>query len=219
MGSRTSRNYSASYPRIRSLDRSDAAITSNNNNAALLNGYHTNANDFHRQSRFHMNGPHHLAGNATPATNMVGVPSTSGSTRIPYINRSKGAESVNDMGFRNNFFEASDITHLRMSKRIPPSKSTLLQELLECPICMNLYENPHVLPCQHTFCKKCLILMQNNEANTKTTLDCPICREVNAIYNLLLTQTKFKNGTRCDNTGKSVTSFPENSKNTHDNYK
>ncbi len=39
---------------------------------------------------------------------------------------------------------------------------------------MNLYENPHVLPCQHTFCKSCLVSLQNEVQNC---IDCPICRE------------------------------------------
>ena len=66
-----------------------------------------------------------------------------------------------------------------------PSKSTLLQELLECPICMNLYDNPHVLPCQHTFCKKCIVSLQNTNTNNgnNATIDCPICREKHTLVN------------------------------------
>lgn len=67
-----------------------------------------------------------------------------------------------------------------------PAKSTLLQELLECPICMNLFDNPHVLPCQHTFCKKCIVSLQNNTGSGSSpslTIDCPICREKHTLVN------------------------------------
>jgi hypothetical protein len=59
----------------------------------------------------------------------------------------------------------------RMPK--PQSKSHLIQELLECPICFNLFDNPHVLPCQHTYCKACINTLFDKTAKT---LDCPICR-------------------------------------------
>lgn len=70
-----------------------------------------------------------------------------------------------------------------------PTKTSMLQELLECPICMNLYDNPHVLPCQHTFCKKCIVSLQHNETinntsnATNNTIDCPICREKHKLPN------------------------------------
>ncbi|KAL0184419.1 hypothetical protein M9458_020115, partial [Cirrhinus mrigala] len=32
----------------------------------------------------------------------------------------------------------------------------LLEEDLTCPICCCLFEDPRVLPCSHSFCKKCL---------------------------------------------------------------
>ena len=65
------------------------------------------------------------------------------------------------------------------------SKNTLLQELLECPICMNLFDTPTVLPCQHTFCKKCLASLNNNESpgNASITISCPICRESHVLLN------------------------------------
>ena len=65
------------------------------------------------------------------------------------------------------------------NKSSPHSKTTMLQELLECPICMNTFENPHVLPCQHTFCKKCISSLKKNAANSSTSesISCPICRE------------------------------------------
>jgi hypothetical protein len=82
---------------------------------------------------------------------------------------------------KNEIKEKSDQNSQRNNSKNeePVSKSKLLQELLECPICMNLYENPHVLPCQHTFCKSCLVSLQSNRTNSvlNSSIDCPICRE------------------------------------------
>lgn len=65
------------------------------------------------------------------------------------------------------------------------SKSSLLQELLECPICMNLYDTPTVLPCQHTFCKRCIVSLRNSDqpGNIASTIICPICRESHVLPN------------------------------------
>jgi hypothetical protein len=177
MGAKGSRSYNGAYPRLNSADRNNA-----NSPNGLINGYHLRQNEYMtsaiHQSRFNPNGlPIHHSAIKCPSI-------VNGSTRIPYSgNMGSKVESFSmakdgDQSFRNNFFDGNEVNSLRLSKRPPLSKSTLLQELLECPICMNLYENPHVLPCQHTFCKKCLVLLQNNESHLKTTLDCPICREV-----------------------------------------
>ena len=52
-------------------------------------------------------------------------------------------------------------------------ETEFLQDLLECSVCLcTLSEQSKVLPCQHTFCFKCLaeILQTQNE------LRCPECR-------------------------------------------
>ena len=51
----------------------------------------------------------------------------------------------------------------KIFKTVVQPKHSMLQELLECPICMNTYDNPHVLPCQHTFCKGCIVSLKNND--------------------------------------------------------
>ena len=48
-----------------------------------------------------------------------------------------------------------------------------LSELLECSVCLeSLDETSKVLPCQHTFCKRCL----EEIICTKNELRCPECR-------------------------------------------
>jgi hypothetical protein len=73
------------------------------------------------------------------------------------------------------------LNHKRSNK---PTRSLLLQELLECPICMNRYDNPHVLPCQHTFCKSCIGSLKTNARNDNNKIiQCPICRETHELPN------------------------------------
>ncbi|CAF1616591.1 unnamed protein product, partial [Didymodactylos carnosus] len=48
-----------------------------------------------------------------------------------------------------------------------------LGDLLRCPVCLNEYVDPHLLPCGHTYCYSCLNqLIQNNNI-----LICPECRK------------------------------------------
>ncbi|XP_077867797.1 tripartite motif-containing protein 3-like [Saccoglossus kowalevskii] len=55
--------------------------------------------------------------------------------------------------------------------------SAVLEELnedfLSCAICLERYSDPKILPCQHTFCKKCLV--QLAEKRAPNTLMCPTC--------------------------------------------
>ena len=49
----------------------------------------------------------------------------------------------------------------------------VLNELLECSVCLErLDETSKVLPCQHTFCRRCL----DEIVSTKKELRCPECR-------------------------------------------
>ena len=54
-----------------------------------------------------------------------------------------------------------------------------LEEQLTCPVCLDLYTNPRILPCHHSFCKECLEgLPQEREAREDTYyLACPTCRQ------------------------------------------
>ncbi|KAM9343371.1 tripartite motif-containing 13 isoform 1-T3 [Pholidichthys leucotaenia] len=54
-----------------------------------------------------------------------------------------------------------------------------LEEELTCPICCGLFEDPRVLLCSHSFCKKCLegLLDGNRGPASRTPLKCPTCRK------------------------------------------
>ncbi|XP_028248776.1 tripartite motif-containing 13 isoform X2 [Parambassis ranga] len=54
-----------------------------------------------------------------------------------------------------------------------------LEEELTCPICCGLFEDPRVLLCSHSFCKKCLegLLEGNRGPAYRTPFKCPTCRK------------------------------------------
>ena len=62
---------------------------------------------------------------------------------------------------------------------VKPSSDLLkLEEQLTCPVCLDIYTNPKILPCHHSFCQECLEgLPQEREARGDTYyLSCPTCR-------------------------------------------
>src|SRR5688572_25454077 len=50
-----------------------------------------------------------------------------------------------------------------------------LTETMECPICFDVYQNPKQLPCNHTFCLKCIKEHCQTSAQG-VTKSCPLCR-------------------------------------------
>ena len=60
------------------------------------------------------------------------------------------------------------------------SETDDLVEELYCPICADLYEEPLMLPCTHSFCTACLRerLLKGHVTKTSQSVkfDCPVCR-------------------------------------------
>ncbi|KAM4714351.1 E3 ubiquitin/ISG15 ligase TRIM25 isoform 2-T2 [Anableps anableps] len=54
-------------------------------------------------------------------------------------------------------------------------QSSVLQEELTCPVCLDLYRDPHLLPCGHNFCKICLDRLKRQAERGRVR--CPECRE------------------------------------------
>lgn len=56
-----------------------------------------------------------------------------------------------------------------------------MEEELTCPVCLELYVDPIILPCSHTLCKLCVKNIKFSEAGTREKgelhhlLVCPIC--------------------------------------------
>ena len=54
------------------------------------------------------------------------------------------------------------------------SVAKLLEEEVNCPLCMDIFTDPKKLPCDHSFCLKCLqkLVLRSLDGN----LTCPVCR-------------------------------------------
>lgn len=51
-------------------------------------------------------------------------------------------------------------------------KKPILDDILSCPICLEVYKHPRNLVCGHSFCTTCLFLIKINN-----NIICPICRQ------------------------------------------
>lgn len=49
----------------------------------------------------------------------------------------------------------------------------MLEEELSCPVCCDIFKDPVVLKCSHSFCRDCLQQFWNKK---KARRECPICR-------------------------------------------
>ena len=53
-----------------------------------------------------------------------------------------------------------------------------LEEQLTCPVCLDHYINPKILPCHHSFCQHCLEKLPLDKKNETYYLSCPTCRHL-----------------------------------------
>ena len=59
---------------------------------------------------------------------------------------------------------------------------------LSCAVCTDMFKNPKLLHCMHSFCEECIDKMVKQEEGKKPTVVCPICRfvtEVNVLWDWL----------------------------------
>ena len=57
--------------------------------------------------------------------------------------------------------------------------ATSLAEGLSCPVCYEYLDDPKILTCGHTICKKCLDDIYRSELSRELT--CPMCRHVTPV--------------------------------------
>lgn len=55
------------------------------------------------------------------------------------------------------------------------SQKSQLKELLTCPVCQDIFEDPHQLPCGHSLCMPCLDGMLRHRPLSQP-FSCPSCR-------------------------------------------
>ena len=60
----------------------------------------------------------------------------------------------------------------------PTQEKEVLKEALTCDVCTELFEDPRILPCHHSFCSKCIGNLQTSNPNIGYTLRCPICKKI-----------------------------------------
>ncbi|XP_061777218.1 E3 ubiquitin/ISG15 ligase TRIM25 isoform X2 [Nerophis ophidion] len=72
--------------------------------------------------------------------------------------------------------------------------STVLQEELTCPVCLDVYRDPLLLPCGHNFCRKCLDRLR--QETERSRFRCPECRDSHSCSMHL--QRNFKLGNIAD---------------------
>lgn len=56
-----------------------------------------------------------------------------------------------------------------------------LAKHLECPICLEKFKGPKMLPCQHSYCKKCLEGLVRGLGRDDYEVTCPECRKITKI--------------------------------------
>jgi len=65
--------------------------------------------------------------------------------------------------------------------------SSQIDDLLQCPICLEIFFDPKVLDCQHTFCANCLKVHLSSSTglfrSAANAIDCPICRRRTNLLN------------------------------------
>ena len=54
----------------------------------------------------------------------------------------------------------------------------VLEKELTCPLCMDIFKEPKKLPCDHVYCKACLIKLEQHSASKAAEITCPECRHV-----------------------------------------
>ena len=90
------------------------------------------------------------------------------------------------------------------------------EEFINCLICTEPYEDPKVLPCQHTFCRDCLDkyldAVQQEGTLEPGTLPCPVCRQ---IYTASEMGLKSRSGSVLNLVEKFMSSAPKGTKRVH----
>ena len=56
-----------------------------------------------------------------------------------------------------------------------------LEEQLNCSICLDIYDDPKLLQCFHTYCRKCLVKLVIRDEQGDLSLTCPICRQATPV--------------------------------------
>ena len=104
------------------------------------------------------------------------------SFRSPYFRLSvcvsvKHRAAVDNLKFETtcaNFSSLSNSFSLKMASASSMKPRQDLTSLLECSVCLEIFDDPRTLHCLYSFCKKCLENFVKGKP--KDQLNCPVCR-------------------------------------------
>ncbi|XP_077591093.1 E3 ubiquitin-protein ligase TRIM39-like [Stigmatopora nigra] len=72
-----------------------------------------------------------------------------------------------------SFLQTSKATSTLRPRAVSSRSSSMLEEELSCPVCCEIFKEPVVLKCSHSFCRACLQQFWNKK---KARRECPVCR-------------------------------------------
>ncbi|XP_061702039.1 E3 ubiquitin-protein ligase TRIM35 [Syngnathoides biaculeatus] len=72
-----------------------------------------------------------------------------------------------------SFLQTSKASSALRPRAVSSRSSSVLEEELSCPVCCEIFKEPVVLKCSHSFCRACLQQFWNKK---KARRECPICR-------------------------------------------
>lgn len=72
-----------------------------------------------------------------------------------------------------SFFQSPKVASSIRPRAVSSRSGSMLEQELSCPICCEIFKDPVVLKCSHSFCRACLQQFWNKK---KARRECPICR-------------------------------------------
>ncbi|CAN9505619.1 unnamed protein product [Ophioblennius macclurei] len=72
-----------------------------------------------------------------------------------------------------SFLQTPKAASLLRPRAVSSRSGSMLEEELSCPVCCEIFKEPVVLKCSHSFCRACLQQFWNKK---KARRECPICR-------------------------------------------
>ncbi|XP_065821126.1 E3 ubiquitin-protein ligase TRIM39 [Labrus bergylta] len=72
-----------------------------------------------------------------------------------------------------SFFQSPKVASALRPRAVSSHSGSMLEEELSCPVCCEIFKDPVVLNCSHSFCRACLQQFWNKK---KARRECPICR-------------------------------------------
>nr|XP_057905248.1 E3 ubiquitin-protein ligase TRIM39 [Doryrhamphus excisus] len=72
-----------------------------------------------------------------------------------------------------SFLQTSKVNSSLRPRAVSSRSGSVLEEELSCPVCCEIFKEPVVLKCSHSFCRACLQQFWNKK---KARRECPICR-------------------------------------------